>query len=100
MSALPEPQTLSIRILITRELEEVAVEHGRTLVPLTEDTKLLESGLDSLGLAVVVMRLADSLGIDPLSSAESAAPSTTFGEFVRMYENCLAECPALQALPL
>jgi hypothetical protein len=84
MAAQPEPQTLSLRYLIARELQEVAVEHGRTLAPLTDELRLLESGLDSLGLAVVVMRLADSLGIDPFDSV--AAP-VTFGELVRMYEN-------------
>jgi acyl carrier protein len=87
MAAQPKPQTLSIRSLIARELQQVAVEHGRTLAPLTDETKVLESGLDSLGLAVVVMRLADSLGIDPFSSGESAASPVTFGEFVRMYES-------------
>ena len=86
MSAQPESQVLSIRSLIARELQQVALEHGRTLAPLTDEIKLLESGLDSLGLAVVVIRLADSLGIDPFSG-DSAASPVTFGEFVRMYES-------------
>jgi hypothetical protein len=54
---------------------------------LTDELQLLESGLDSLGLAIVVMRLTDSLGIDPLSSGKNAASPVTFGDFVRMYEN-------------
>ena len=87
MAAQPEHQTLSIRSLITLELQQVAVEHGRTLAPLTDEIKLLESGLDSLGLAVVVIRLADSLGIDPFASERSTASPVTFGEFVRMYES-------------
>jgi acyl carrier protein len=82
-----DPEIRSIRSLIARELQQVALEHGRTLVPLTEDMKLLESGLDSLGLAVVVMRLGDALGIDPFGSGSSAASPVTFGDFVRMYEN-------------
>ena len=87
MAAHLEPRRLSIRSLVARELREVAVEHGRTLVPLTDEIKLLESGLDSLGLAVLVMRLADSLGVDPFGSPESEASPVTFGEFVRVYEN-------------
>jgi hypothetical protein len=87
MAARPEPQTPSIRSVIARELQQVAIEHGRALAPLTDETKLLRSGLDSLGLAVVVMRLADSLGIDPFGSGTSVASPVTFGEFVRMYEN-------------
>jgi hypothetical protein len=91
MAAQPEPQTTSIRSLIARELQQVAVEHGRTLLPLTDEIKLLESGLDSLGLAVVVIRLADSLGLDPLGAGKSAASPVTFGEFVEMYENLLGQ---------
>jgi hypothetical protein len=87
MAAKPEPEFLSIRSLIARELQQVAIEHGRTLLPLTEEMKLLESGLDSLGLAVVVIRLADILGIDPFGTGGSAASPVTFGDFVRMYEN-------------
>jgi len=87
MSAKPKPEIRSIRSLIARELEEVAAEHGRALAPLTDELRLLESGLDSLGLAVVVIRLADSLGIDPFRSARSVESPVTFGEFVRMYEN-------------
>jgi hypothetical protein len=47
MAGQPEPQTLSIRPLIARELQEMAVEHGRMLAPLTNEIKLVESGLDS-----------------------------------------------------
>jgi acyl carrier protein len=86
MAAKLEPEVFSVRSLIARELEHVAAEHGRTLVPLTDELKLLESGLDSLGLAVVVMRLADWMGIDPFESGSSVASPVTFGELVRMYE--------------
>ncbi len=82
-----KPDIPSIRSLVTRELQRVAIEHGRTLAPLTEDLKLLESGLDSLGLAVVVMRLADTLGIDPFGSDRTVPSPVTFGDFVRMYES-------------
>ncbi len=98
MPAQPEPEIRSIRSLITRELQLVAIEHGRTLAPLTDELKLLDSGLDSLGLAVLVMRLADSLGIDPFSSGKSAASPVTFGEFVRLYESSRNGGAASQAM--
>jgi len=91
MAAKPELQTLSIRSVIARELEQVAIEHGRTLAPLTDELRLLESGLDSLGLAVVVMRLADLLSLDPFGSGRSTASPVTFGDFVRMYEGLSAQ---------
>lgn len=86
MAAKPELQAPSIRSVIARELEQVAIEHGRTLAPLTDELRLLESGLDSLGLAVVVIHLTDLLSLDPFSSGKSAVSPVTFGEFVRMYE--------------
>jgi hypothetical protein len=82
--------TTATRLTIVRQFEQVAAEHGRTLVPLTDELRLLESGLDSLGLAVVAMRLADSLGIDPFTSASPEMP-VTFGDFVRIYENSRRE---------
>ena len=87
MAAKPELELFSIRSLIAREVHQVALEHGRALVPLTEEMKLLESGLDSLGLAVVVIRLADALGVDPFGAGGNTASPVTFGDFVRMYED-------------
>ena len=78
--------TTATRLAIVTQFERVAAEHGRTLAPLTDELGLLESGLDSLGLAVVVMRLSDSLGIDPFTSASPDLP-VTFGDLVRIYEN-------------
>ena len=54
--------------------------------PLSDELVLLESGLDSLGIAILVTRLEDKLGIDPFSGFEIASPPVTLGEFVRLYE--------------
>jgi len=91
MAVQPQPDLPSLRAIITRELQQVASEHGRTLAPLTDGLKLLESGLDSLGLAVVVARLKDTLGVDPFSSGELIESPVTFGDFVRMYERVLLQ---------
>jgi hypothetical protein len=77
---------MSVREIIASQLQDVAIEHGRTLAPLTDELKLLESGLDSLSLAIIVMRLADRLGIDPFGSGAAVKLPITFGDFVRMYE--------------
>lgn len=53
---------------------------------LTDDTILLNSGLDSLGFAILVARLEEELGFDPFVEMEVAVYPTTFGEFVSMYE--------------
>lgn len=54
---------------------------------LVEDTVLLDSGLDSLGFAILVARLEEELGFDPFVEMEEAVYPTTFGEFVALYEN-------------
>lgn len=52
---------------------------------LTADTVLLESGLDSLGFAILVSRLEDELGYDPFSESDEPYYPQTFGDFVRFY---------------
>lgn len=54
---------------------------------LQDDTVLLDSGLDSLGFAILVARLEEELGFDPFVEMEEAVYPTTFGEFVAIYEN-------------
>ncbi|MEM9147448.1 MAG: acyl carrier protein [Pseudomonadota bacterium] len=53
---------------------------------LSDDTVLLESGLDSLGLAIFVSRLDEELGFDPFTASDEAYYPRTFGEFVAFYE--------------
>jgi acyl carrier protein len=76
-----------IKLTIMGQMAQVAREHGKTLAPLRDDLVLLESGLDSLGFAVLVARLEDTLGIDPFTAAEDAMFPLTFGDFVKVYEN-------------
>ncbi len=76
---------MNVRSTITSMFETVAREQQRQLAALSDDLKLLESGLDSLSFALIVARLEDTLGYDPFESAESFP--VTFGDFVRLYES-------------
>ena len=78
---------MSIKLTILEQMEQVAREHGKILAPLKEDLVLADCGLDSLGFAVLVARLEDSLGIDPFTAAEDAIFPVTLGEFVKVYEH-------------
>jgi hypothetical protein len=51
-----------------------------------DDFVLLESGVDSMGFAVLITGLEDTLGYDPFSLMEDAFYPTTFGELVAAYE--------------
>jgi hypothetical protein len=76
---------MSVRSSITSVFEQVAREQQRKLAPLSDDLKLLQSGLDSLSFALIVTRLEDALGYDPFETAESFP--VTFGDFVKLYES-------------
>jgi acyl carrier protein len=77
---------MSVRSKVTAIFEQVAQEQHRTLVPLTDELKLLGSGLDSLSFAIIVAKLEDELGFDPFNSDELVEFPITFADFVRLYE--------------
>ena len=79
--------TASVREVIFDQIRSVAKSQKKVLGPLTDDLVLLESGLDSLCVAILVANLEDELGVDPFGSGEDVAMPTTVGEFVRLYED-------------
>lgn len=78
---------MSVRTDVISQFEQVAKEQDKRLACLSDETALLDTGLDSLCLAIVVARLEDNLGVDPFSTAEDGGFPTTVGEFIRFYEN-------------
>jgi len=78
---------MSVRLTVTSQFEQVAVEQKRKLARLSDDLKLVESGLDSLSFALIVMRLEDALGFDPFDTNDAVKFPVTFGDFVKLYEN-------------
>jgi hypothetical protein len=78
---------MSVRPIIAALFEQVAREQKRRLVPLSQDLKLLDSGLDSLSFALIVVRLEEALGFDPFDVDEAVNFPVTFGDFVKLYEN-------------
>jgi hypothetical protein len=75
---------VSVRSTIESVFEQVAREQQKKLAPLSEELRLLQSGLDSLSLALIVARLEDLLGHDPFDSLQTFP--VTFGDFVKLYE--------------
>ena len=53
---------------------------------LTDGTVLLQSGLDSLGFAILVAQLEEDLGYDPFTMMDEPYYPRTLGEFVAVYE--------------
>ena len=82
---------MSVRATVVSQFEQVAREQKVTLPPLSDELVLLESGLDSLGFAILVARLEDTLGYDPFSSSEDVFFPVTLGDFIRVYENAASK---------
>ena len=78
---------MSVRSQIIAQVTQVAREQDKRLSPLVDDLELVDSGLDSLCMAVIVARLEDSLGVDPFTTAEVAGFPVTLGEFIELYQN-------------
>jgi acyl carrier protein len=80
---------MSLRLAIVNEITAVAADLELTLAPLTDDLPLLESGLDSLGFAILVSRLEDITGRDPFAAAAASRFPKTIGDLVAFYDEAL-----------
>jgi acyl carrier protein len=80
---------MSVKQTILSQMQQVADEQKKSLSPLTEDLILLDSGLDSLGFAILVARLEDALGVDPFTASDDVYFPVTLGDFVRVYEHAV-----------
>lgn len=71
---------------IIAAMEDIAQMLDSPLVtPLSDDTVLLQSGLDSLGFAMLVAKLEEDLGYDPFVLMTDAVYPRTLGEFTELY---------------
>jgi acyl carrier protein len=77
---------MSVRATVISQFEQVAKEQERRLARLSDDLRLLDSGLDSLSFALIVVRLEEALGFDPFDVADDVKFPVTFGDFVGLYE--------------
>jgi hypothetical protein len=81
---------MSIRSTIIAQITYIAEQQRKRLPPLTDDLAMLDSGLDSLCIAILVASLEDKLGLDPFEGDGPATFPVTVGDFIRMYENAVA----------
>jgi len=78
---------IMIKEKIISLMTEVASENGVELnSKIDTDTVLLESGLDSLGFAILIARLEEELGYDPFTIMEEPVYPQTFGQLVDIYQ--------------
>ena len=78
---------MSIKITVISQLQQIAENEKKNLPPLTDDLVLLDLGLDSLAIAILVARLEETLGLDPFTESDDAFYPVTLGDLIRFYEN-------------
>ena len=76
---------MSIRSTVLETMTRIGEQQGKALRPLTDSLPLLDSGLDSLCIAIIVATLDDELGLDPFSAADLDFP-VTVGDFIGAYD--------------
>ena len=77
----------SVRAIVLGHVKLVAEQQRKLLLPLSDSLPLLDCGLDSLCIAIIVANLEDELGLDPFGTGDNVAMPKTLGEFIALYEN-------------
>ena len=79
---------MTVKAAVIAQIQQIAQDNHQQLPPLTDDLVLLDSGLDSLSIAILVARLEETLGVDPFSESDSTemAYPVTLGDFISFYE--------------
>jgi acyl carrier protein len=80
---------IMVREEVVSQLERVAKEQKKTLVPLSDEVTLMDTGLDSLCFAILVARLEDAFGTDPFSTSQEMPFPVTLGDLIRIYEDAI-----------
>ena len=77
---------MSVKSAVIDSIRPLAADNGPPTPDLTDDLVLLDSGLDSLAVAILVVRLEETLGFDPFAEPTDMAYPVTLGDFIRFYE--------------
>jgi acyl carrier protein len=81
---------MTIRSAVISHIEEIAAQNNKKVPVLSDDLVLLDSGLDSLAIAILVARLEETLGFDPFTESDDPSYPVTLGDFIRFYEKAAA----------
>jgi len=77
-----------VKQLILEKFNEALgqVDNSKEFKSLEDSDVLLQTGLDSLGFAILVALLEEELDLDPFQLMNEPVYPKTFGEFVAIYE--------------
>lgn len=76
-----------IRTVIYNVFKDIFAEHvpKKPFPDFKPETVLFDTGLDSLGFAIIVSQLEEDLGFDPFTMSDDAFYPTTYKDFVDYY---------------
>ena len=80
---------MKIEEIIKQTFVEVFAENKpiNEMPELDDNLVLLESGLDSLGFAVLVVKLEEKLNFDPFILSDTPYYPQTLGDFIKFYKD-------------
>jgi acyl carrier protein len=81
---------MTIRSVVYEQVKSVAEQQNKVLSRLDDDVGLMESGLDSLCVAILIANLDDQLNLDPFGSGDDLEIPVTIGDLIRVYETAAA----------
>ncbi|WP_428485835.1 hypothetical protein [Rhodopila sp.] len=82
---------MTVHDIVYEQIRTVAKQQHKTLVSLVDDLPLLETGLDSLCIAILIASLDDQLDASPFDEEGVVIPITV-GDLVQIYQT--AKYPA------
>ncbi len=86
-------ESRQVRDIVGQIINRVLTDTGRSSRDFHDDDTLTGTiSLDSLDLAVMVVSLEQSLGVDPFRSG--AQPVQAFGQLVALYESTVNSTPS------
>ena len=74
-----------IETAIVNMIQKVAEDQGIGALDLKDETVLLDSGLDSMSFATVVVSLEEEFGEDPFLATDEVFYPTTLRDFIDFY---------------
>ena len=81
---------MSMRQIVYDQISAVAQQQGKVLAPLRDTQNILESGLDSLCVAIIIASLDDKLNASPFDNDSTEIP-VTIGDLVQIYQNAVQD---------
>jgi len=80
---------MNVRQIVYDNVKSIGEQQRKNLPSLSDDTLILNSGLDSLCVAILIATLDDELNVNPFDN-ENVNPPITIGDLINIYETAVS----------